>query len=168
VVEQRPPVSAGKRDWKPRTLAAKPGRHARLVEGEAPWRLDQLQRDGFELCRYVPSASVTGPLEQIQKLLGENRHAAAEQVAHKALAALDSKTNTEVKGSAFAEIRLSGRWALSLLTEGWSDEEKTALLAGDEEAKEALEDVLSRRIIEPTDEQENHMTADEPEVEADG
>jgi hypothetical protein len=55
---------------------------------------------------------------------------------------------TEVKGSAFAELRLSGRWALSILTDGWSEEEKAALLAGDNEAKEALIDTLSRRIIE--------------------
>lgn len=41
-------------------------------------------------------------------------------------------------GTVYIELEVTCRRALSLLVEGWSDEEKAALLTGDAEAREAL------------------------------
>lgn len=64
----------------------------------------------------------------------------------------ENETKVEVRGSAFAELHLEGRWALSLLTKGWSDEERQALLDGDNEAKAEVCDALVLRIMNGPDE----------------
>lgn len=58
----------------------------------------------------------------------------------------------QVSGSAYAELHLEGRWALSLLTQGWSDCERQALLDGDATAKAELKDALIGRILGNPDE----------------
>lgn len=44
----------------------------------------------------------------------------------------------EPVGSVYIELEVKYRRALSLLVANWSDEDKAALLAGDDEAREAL------------------------------
>ena len=56
------------------------------------------------------------------------------------------------QGTAYCELTLRGRWAVSLLTEGWTDKEKARLLRGDEEAREAMKDELERRVLAKPDE----------------
>lgn len=51
------------------------------------------------------------------------------------------------RGSIVVEATVSGRWAISLLTEGWTDEEKQGLLDGDQEAIDALEDAALRATM---------------------
>lgn len=48
----------------------------------------------------------------------------------------------ELRGTARAVYRLEGRWSLSFLTKGWTDEEKQNLRDGDPEARDALKSVL--------------------------
>lgn len=55
-------------------------------------------------------------------------------------------------GSALVTFEITNRWALSLLTESWSDEDKQALLDGDREAHDALWDAAVQRSLgEPQD-----------------
>jgi hypothetical protein len=55
-------------------------------------------------------------------------------------------------GSALVTLQVSGRWALTLLTAGWSDEEKQALLNGDAEARDALRGEATLMALDhPTD-----------------
>jgi hypothetical protein len=65
-----------------------------------------------------------------------------------------SARNGEPHGSVAVELALTGRWAISLLTEGWTDEEKAALLAGDEGAREALLDAAEQKTLRQPDDLE--------------
>ena len=60
-------------------------------------------------------------------------------------------TSTQPRGSVYVEITMSGRWAVSLLTEGWSEDEKAALLRGEEEAVEELKAAAERKVVEQPD-----------------
>jgi hypothetical protein len=55
------------------------------------------------------------------------------------------------KGSIYVELVVSGRWALSLLTEGWTPEEVAALYRDDEGAREALTEEAVRRVLKYPD-----------------
>ena len=69
----------------------------------------------------------------------------------------EGQVEKEARGSAYIELRLSGRWALSALTEGWKPEEIAALKAGDPEAKATLEEALSQRVLASPDECERDI-----------
>jgi hypothetical protein len=56
------------------------------------------------------------------------------------------------RGSAFIELRLEGRCALSLLTEGWTAEEVASLERGDPEARAEAEALLITRVLNEPDE----------------
>lgn len=58
---------------------------------------------------------------------------------------------TEPRGSIYVELDVNGRWAVSLLTKDWSAEEKAALLAGEEDAREALRDAAMRATMDSPD-----------------
>lgn len=58
----------------------------------------------------------------------------------------------EIRGSARATYELRGHHALSVLTEGWTEEEKQNLLADDPEAKDALKSALLARTLTAPDE----------------
>ena len=50
-------------------------------------------------------------------------------------------------GNVRVELSISGQWAITLLTSGWSTEEKQALLDGDKDATEALVDEAVQRTL---------------------
>jgi hypothetical protein len=55
-------------------------------------------------------------------------------------------------GSVRLDMYVQGQWAISLLTEGWSVEEKQALLDGDKDAENALVDAaITRTLAKPLD-----------------
>lgn len=65
---------------------------------------------------------------------------------------------TDVLGSILITLEVSGRWALSRVTDGWTDAEKDALLAGDEEAKQELIAEAVRMVLaKPDDVDEHHV-----------
>lgn len=63
----------------------------------------------------------------------------------------------EIKGVARITLRVEGEYDLSALTEGWSDEEKEALLAGEDDAEQALEDVMTGCSLRDPDECETEF-----------
>jgi hypothetical protein len=53
----------------------------------------------------------------------------------------------ELSGSVEITYDVRGTWALSLLTEGWTDAEKQALIDGKDEARAALIDAHCQRTL---------------------
>lgn len=61
-------------------------------------------------------------------------------------------------GSVHVVVSVEGQWALSLLTEAWSDEQKQDLLDGDRGAAEALYDAaVARSLAEPYRVEREHL-----------
>ena len=58
----------------------------------------------------------------------------------------------ELQGSATITVTIQGRWALSLLTSGWTDEEKEGLLRRTDDSLGALEDSLLTPTLDNPDE----------------
>lgn len=63
---------------------------------------------------------------------------------------------SEPKGSVRVECRVTGQWAISLLTKGWSEQEKARLVRGDDEATDALKEAALRATIAEPDDVEDH------------
>lgn len=60
-------------------------------------------------------------------------------------------------GNVRVELSVSGQWAITLLTQGWSDAEKQALLDGDKESADALVDeAVARTLNKPYNVETDH------------
>jgi hypothetical protein len=53
----------------------------------------------------------------------------------------------KARGSIFVRFSVDGRWAISLLTRGWSEDEVRGLMEGDEGARQALIDAATRATM---------------------
>lgn len=63
-----------------------------------------------------------------------------------------SQSQNIATGTVYVEVEVSGRWAISRLTEHWTDDEKRKLAARDQEALDALIEEASCRVLRQPDE----------------